>query len=135
MYDCMLDEILQQVGITKGGSFQRIRLGRGAAGKATNIMLGVCAVFGVIAVALGGNVTALMILAAMLMVLALIVIWGVLDFARANPAQALLEGADLVKWREIDMAAKNIPALPPGPSGPDPQNPVVQIDLKANKDA
>ena len=129
----MLHEILQRAGI-KGGSFQRIRLGRGAVGKTASIMLGACGVFAVIAYGTSGHVVALIALAAMFTMLVLIVIYGILDFASRNPAQALLEGADLVKWREIDMAAKNVPALPPGPSEPDPQNPVV-IELKANTDA
>jgi hypothetical protein len=35
---------------------------------------------------------------------------GVLWFSNRHPGLALLEGADLIQWRQLEMAAKGLPA-------------------------
>jgi hypothetical protein len=37
---------------------------------------------------------------------------GSQEYAQKNPAQAMLEGAELLEWQKMDMAAKGIGTLP-----------------------
>lgn len=45
---------------------------------------------------------------------------GVLIFAERNPGTALLEGAELLRWRQSELAAKGLDSIPPVPALPEP---------------
>ncbi len=41
-------------------------------------------------------------------------------FADRNPGAALLEGAELIRWKQYELAAKNLPSPPATPLTADP---------------
>jgi len=53
------------------------------------------------------------------------VVHKVMDFANSHPAEAMLEGAELVQYRQVELAAKNIGVLPSGPAVPSPSQPLA----------
>lgn len=101
-------EALGTVGIS-GESLDRIRLARGFVGKASYVA-------GVALIALGGiglRGTDYPLAVAGMMVLVFVIYYGgSLWFAHRHPGEALLEGAELIKWRQLEMAAKDLPSLP-----------------------
>jgi hypothetical protein len=50
-------------------------------------------------------------------------------FAEKNPAQALLEGAELLEWQKTEIQAKGLPPAPASPSLPGHGSALV-LDLK-----
>jgi len=101
---------LAQYGVA-GTSLDRIRLARGVVGKASYVAATAFIALGAIAWSLrdGGYLIALAILVVFLFTTYL---GGVLWFSNKHPGLALLEGAELIQWRKIEMAAKDVPALP-----------------------
>jgi len=57
--------------------------------------------------------------AAAAFVLFIIFLFKVLNFAEKNPGLSLLDGADLINWRRLDLAAKDMPEPPQTPSIPE----------------
>jgi hypothetical protein len=90
-------------------SLDRIRLARGFVGKASYVAGVALLVLGAIAIR-GGGEPPLMVGATVLIFS--IYFGGALWFAHRHPGEALLEGAELIKWRQLEMAAKNMPQLP-----------------------
>lgn len=79
-------------------------------GKATYAIMGVMGVLGILAYkATPEHVIPLMW--AVLSVFGLYFI-GIVLFGLINPGAALLEGAELVKWKKIDLEAKSLPVPP-----------------------
>lgn len=87
------------------GSFDRIKLGSGVVGKVTNGLLGLFALLGIVAYGLRGEIWSLLLLAAVAVVLFLTYAFGVAFYAVKHPNLAALEGSDLIRWRQMDMAA------------------------------
>jgi hypothetical protein len=96
-------------------------LARGVVGKASYVA-------GAAIFALAGVAWALRdpiyLLADAVLVLILFVVYfaGVLWFANRHPGVALLEGAELIQWRQMDIAAKSIAAIEDVPVLPEPEN-------------
>jgi hypothetical protein len=89
-------------------SLDRIRLARGFVGKASYVAGTALLVLGAIALRGGANP---ILLAAFTVGVFSIYFGGALWFAHTHPGEALLEGAELIKWRQMEMAAKDV-ALP-----------------------
>jgi hypothetical protein len=48
----------------------------------------------------------------LIVILFVIYFFGALWFANRNPGLALLEGAELIQWRQLDIAASDVPDHP-----------------------
>jgi len=89
-----------------------IRLAHGVVGKAS-------VVAGIALVVLGGIAwridSGLLLMMASAVLLAFFVyLAAVLWFAHRHPEQALLEGAEIIRYREQEMAARDVGEAPPG---------------------
>ena len=118
------EKILQRFGLS--GGYRRITLGKGVVGKSTSAFIGLCGVFGLVAIGLilAGQPLFLLALAALGTGVYLFYQHTIISYAKNNPAAALLEGADLVKWHQHEIAAKDLKVIPNTPSVVDPQNPI-----------
>jgi hypothetical protein len=105
-----LSEILKGVGLSES-SLDKVRLGSGVVGRSSAVALMTMIAFCVIAYSLRDPLYLIMLGVLAAAVFAGYFI-GVLRFAAKNPDLALLEGAELVRWRQIEMAAKDHPSLP-----------------------
>jgi hypothetical protein len=76
-------------------SGRRVRLGRGVVSKTAYIAFAVVTVWGIIAWKLFWYIR------------------GTHDFAEKNPAQAMLEGAELLEWQKMGLKAKGSRAIQP----------------------
>jgi ABC-type branched-subunit amino acid transport system permease subunit len=96
---------LQGLGIKLEG-LDRIRLGRGVIGKASYVAA--AAIFGLIVVALAlRDSTLLLIIGTLIAAVFAIYFFGALWFSNKHPGVALLEGAELIQWRQLEVAASN----------------------------
>jgi hypothetical protein len=77
-------------------------------GKASYVAGAAILALGVVAFVLREPVF-LLIIAICVVLLFFVYFGGVLWFAHRHPGVALLEGAELIQWRQMDMAAKSIP--------------------------
>jgi hypothetical protein len=93
-------EALEQSGLN-ASTLDRIRLARGVLGKTSYV-----AVAAIAALALLRDTNYLL----SVLVTAVFVVYygGALWFANRHPGVALLEGAELIQWRQMDIAAKSI---------------------------
>jgi hypothetical protein len=120
------DRILKQFGLS--GGYRRVTLGRGVVGKSTSAFFGLCGVFGLVAVGLMVAHEAILLALAVLAALVYFFYqYMVIGYATNNPAGALLEGADLVKWHQHEIAAKGLKEIPQTPLVADPQNPIQLV--------
>jgi hypothetical protein len=94
-------------------ALDRIRLARGFVGKASYVAGVALIVVG--GIALRAAESSVLIFGIFALAIFAIYFGGTLWFAHRHPGEALLEGAELIKWRQMEMAAKNL--LPP-PSQP-----------------
>lgn len=104
---------LQDAGFTAIGS--RIKLAHGVVGKTSAVALAAFTVLGVVAFGLKGT-DWLPAIAFAVVVMFLAFFFVVIDFAKKNPGAALLEGAELVQWRRLEMGAKDLPIIPNMPN-------------------
>jgi hypothetical protein len=125
-----LGELLKDVGVSQE-SLESVRLGRGVVGKATFALISIAALLGVVASRLS---TGWMLLAVAALGVAVFVVYlfRILSFAEEHPDLALLEGAELVKWKQIDVAAKGVGTLPSGPPIEAPKS-VPLLESKADE--
>jgi hypothetical protein len=109
-----LEKQLEAAGI-KGETLDRIRLARGVVGKSSYVAG--AAFLALIAVAWSLREPGYLLALAVFVVLLFAVYFaGVLWFAHKHPGEALLEGAELIRWRQLEMGVKGTPALPPSPN-------------------
>ncbi len=106
-------ELLKLVGLSRE-SLERVKLGRGVVGKTTWALLSIIALLAIVASRVSVDWMLLLISGAGI-VLFIVYLFKVLAFADKHPDLALLEGAELVKWRQMDVAAKGAGTLPSGP--------------------
>ena len=113
-------KILEAIGL-KSESYSKIRFGQGVVGKTSMVALSVVFVLGTIAYKLENYPW-------MQFLLALIIAGGffwyfkrTIKFSEENPQLALMDGAELVAWKQIDLAAKGIPSPPDTPAIANPQ--------------
>ncbi len=116
-----IHEALKNLGIGVE-SLDRIRLSRGIVGRATFVAIGGLVVLG-LAIWKLNNPNAILLVAGAALLVFLVFFFGILLFASRNPGIALLEGAELLRWKQYELAAKNIPTPPVMPSIPDPTAP------------
>lgn len=91
-------------------SLDRIRLARGIVGKASYVAAAGMAVLLTVALVLRQPVF-LLIVAILAIILFAVYFSGTLWFAHKHPGLALLEGAELIQWRQMDMAARDLTEL------------------------
>jgi hypothetical protein len=104
---------LEEAGIS-GESLDRIRLSRGVVGKTSYVAGAALLVLVSVALVLREPGYLLMI-GGFAVILFLIYFIGILWFSHRHPDVALLEGAELIKWRQMEMAAKGLPTPPQQP--------------------
>ena len=105
-------ELLKEIGVSQE-TLESVRL-RGVVGKATLALISIAALLAVVASRLS---IAWMLLAVAILGVAIFVffLFRILSFADKHPDLALLEGAELVQWKQMDVAAKGVGNLPGGP--------------------
>jgi len=124
-----IDNFLKEFGLSSE-SADRIRLGRGVVGKTTWAVGITLIVLGVVAARLG-NQWLLIAVAGIAAVVFIVYFVGAIRFADKHPAEALLEGAELLRWKQYEVAAKGLTALQ-GPSvSPTEAIPGPVIDVPA----
>lgn len=104
-----VDDALSWLASSKG-----FKLGRGVVGKTGQVVLGLMVLWGMLIIKMTENLYFDAALAAVGLLITLFVVWFVRStqsFAEANPAQALLEGAEIVAYKQIeaDMATAGTP--------------------------
>jgi len=100
-------------------SAREVRLGKGVVGKTGHIVIGTLAVWGGVVWRLGENPVANGTLLIAGMIATLFAFWwirSIQSFAERNPAQAMLEGAEFLEYRRLEVQAKGTPALEQQPS-------------------
>ena len=104
-----INQVLELLGVKTEG-LDRIRLARGVVGKTSYVAL--AAIFGlaVIAWRLTSDERALLFIAVLIGFIFFAFFVGILRFAKHNPGLALLEGAELLQWRQMEISAKEMPA-------------------------
>lgn len=119
-----IQKILEGFGLSVE-SGDHIRLKGGIVGKTTYAIVALMGVLAVLAwKANPSDVMSIVWAGASIFVLYFI---GVLVFGFINPGAALLEGAELVRWRKIDLEAKSIPHPPSTQVIPDPKHPLNSV--------
>jgi hypothetical protein len=117
--DAIRDALLHHLGVSSE-SLQKIKLGRGAVGKITTV-----AVVALIAIgAIGFRISGTLWLFGVIGVLALITVASLLAILYViikQPELAVLEGAELIRYKQVTLGMKGHPILPPsGPPIPEP---------------
>jgi len=104
-----IQQILSKAGVN-AETLDRVRLAQGVVGKSSYVAG--AALLALTVVAFNLHESAYLITVGCV-VLALFIIFfgGVLWFAHNHPGESLLEGAELIKWRQMEMAAKEITDL------------------------
>lgn len=125
------DTALDKLGFTSE-SIQKIKFGRGVVGKLS--VLSAIAIVGVIAIGLkfGSPSTLLMLLEFLAGLLALSI--GAIVFVVCkHPEISVLEGAELIRYKQLSLGVKGQPQLPTqSPPVPDPQGDAVPNDPQLN---
>jgi hypothetical protein len=102
-------------------ALDRIKLGRGIVGKSSYVAAAVVLVLGAVALRTS-SVALLAVVVVAAVVVFVLFFFGILWFATRNPGLALLEGAELIQWRQMDMGVKGATSVPQGPNTePPPQ--------------
>jgi hypothetical protein len=87
-----------------------IRLAHGVVGK-TSVVTGL-ALLVLAGIAWRVSTDLLLVMGGMVLLIFFVYLAAVLWFAHRHPEQALLEGAEIIQYREQEMAAKGVPELP-----------------------
>lgn len=98
-----------------------IRLAHGVVGKAS-------VVAGIALLVLGGiawriDAGLLLVMAGAVLLAFFVYLVAILWFAHRHPEQALLEGAEIIQYRQQEMVGKGVTTLPNSPPTPEPQLP------------
>jgi len=109
-----IEKQLESAGI-KGETLDRIRLARGVVGKSSYVAGAAFLTLVTVAWSLR-DPGYLLALAVFVLLLFVIYFAGVLWFAHRHPGEALLEGAELIRWRQLEMGVKGEPSLPQAPN-------------------
>jgi hypothetical protein len=102
---------LRQAGVNTA-SLDRIRLARGVVGKASYVVGAAIIGLGSIGLALALHEPFYALIVGLLIpVIFAVYFSGALWFAHRHPGVALLEGAELIQWQQMEMAAKDMTQL------------------------
>lgn len=120
-----IQDILKGVGLSEK-SLSRVKLSRGFVGRATYAVVAALFALAVVASRTSGDLA----LWVGILVAAVFLIYfvGVLFFAWRNPGAALLEGSELITWKQIELASKEGGVLPSGPVTRDPARMIGRSD-------
>ncbi len=109
----------------------KVRLPGGIFGKTCYVLIAVCGAFATIAWAARSPTVAYVALG-LLSIIILFGLWRMFDFAHSHPEVAVLEGAELLHLREIQLAQKGRGEIPVTTSeASDPSSPLLAADAKA----
>lgn len=108
MFPSRLEDALEKAGI-KASAVNRIRLAKGVVGKASYVAASAVAGLALLAWLLH-DPRFVLVDAVLIFILFVSYLIGVLWFSNRHPGLSLLEGADLIQWRQLEMAAKGLPA-------------------------
>jgi hypothetical protein len=108
----------------------RVQIGGGVVINTTHAFLALCAAAGVIAWGLNGAPAFALALIGILAVILVIFLLGTWRFADRHPDQAALGGSSWLKFRQLQMEAKDTPEIPPLPPTTDPKKPLPPTDPK-----
>ena len=90
--------------------FGQVRLGRGLIGKTSLAVMAAIAAFGAIGVTMSGSHYLQFLICIIILALIGAYLAACFWYAGKNPEAVLLEGAELLQWRQMEMAAKNLPS-------------------------
>ncbi|WP_199085976.1 hypothetical protein [Bosea sp. ASV33] len=108
------------------GAYDRIKLGSGLSGKLTAALIALYGVLAVAAYGLSGHVSALLFVVVAAIVVFLVFCGGMAFYAIKYPGLAVLEGADFIKLRQIEMSASDPRIMTAGPNSlPPPEGPLT----------
>ena len=99
-------------------SGRNIRFGKGVVAKTTYVAALAVAVWGIIAWRWSGDLQSnigMVVAGTVATAFAFWFIRATQKFAENNPAQAMLEGAELLEWRRMDEKVKGLPSDPNSP--------------------
>ena len=88
---------------------RNVKFGRGVVGKTSHAVIGLIGLWLIIVVRLGTNLTADAVLLGAGCIITGMVAWWIKAtqrFAADNPAQAMLEGAELIEYQRVEAEAK-----------------------------
>ena len=97
----------------------RIRLAHGIVGKTSYVA---AALFVLLIVAILRDPSYVFAVVVLGVLSFLVYLAGMLWFANRHPGVALLEGAELIQWRQMDIAAKSITAVENAPVPPETES-------------
>lgn len=95
--------------LLKSANFSRIKFGGGIVGKTSNVSISLLIIIGIIAYNKIENEWAILALLLMMALLFVFYLVKILSFAEKNPEIAVLEGMELIKYKEVGLAAKGLP--------------------------
>ncbi|MGB7077062.1 MAG: hypothetical protein WBD53_07725 [Xanthobacteraceae bacterium] len=93
----------------------------------TRAFLGLCAAAGVVAWGLSGAPLFAIAAVGILAVVLVVFLMGTWRFADRHPDQAALGGSSWLKFRQLQMEAKDAPELVPLPPTTDPKQPLPSL--------
>jgi hypothetical protein len=109
--------------------FGKVKLGQGVVGKTTYATVAAVLAFGAIGWAISGaSPTLAFTICVFIFLVITAYLAAILWYAHKNPGPALLEGAELIQFRQLEMAAKDRPAEIPSANVPPP--PAIDKDRK-----
>lgn len=102
-----------------------MRLSRGVVGRTTYAMVAFLAVLAIAAARIAPNLLLWLVgIGALTFVVYLLL---VMRFANRNPGAALLEGAELLRWQQTELAAKGTGPIASGPAiAPPSERPALE---------
>lgn len=109
----MAENDFAQALLARAQALGHIRLARGVVGKASIVAGIVFLVLGSIAWRMPPDL--LFPFAGVFLLALFAYLGGMLWFAHRHPEQALLEGAEIIQYRQLEMAAKGVRELPQSP--------------------
>lgn len=111
-------------------SYKGIRLARGVVGKTSYALMTLLGLWAIIVFRLSTDLVMNLFLGGSGLIATAIFIWWTRStqlFAERNPAQAILEGAQLLEYKRFEAQAKGNPQIASSPPIKDPSFPVTSI--------
>jgi hypothetical protein len=109
----MFEDLLGKIGVNLA-KVDRIRLSRGVLGR-----ISIIAIVAMIALAFVAwkltDQNLLVLMGVEIFLVFCLSFAGILWYANKNPQTALFEGADVIQWKQLEMAIRGVPVTSPGP--------------------
>ncbi|HZL59847.1 MAG TPA: hypothetical protein VFC38_09105 [Stellaceae bacterium] len=104
-------DILNKLGIS-GEALDRVRFARGVVGNTTYAICAALAAIAAVAFSFSSHPGVAELLILVIVGVVSLYLLGTWIFSHLNPGLALLGGAELLKWRQMEMGAKGMTILP-----------------------